>query len=75
MSMPTGGGNTALPLTGTALVIGGTAVPAPTLAAIAAALVIGGFLILRFVRPQKVTGVLPGRPGRAKTRIWRRGSI
>lgn len=74
MSMPTGGGKT-LPLTGTALVIGGTAVPAPTLAAIAAAMIIGGFLILRLVRPQTVTGVTPGRPGRSKIRIWRRGNI
>lgn len=74
MSMTSGGAKT-LPLTGTALVIGGTAVPAPTLAAIAAAMVIGGFLILRLIRPQKMAGVVPGRPGRSRNRLWRRGSI
>lgn len=74
MSMPTGGAK-ALPLTGAVLVVGGTAVPAPTLAAIAAAMVIGGFLIMRFARPKKMAGIVPGRPGRSRNRIWRRGTI
>ena len=74
MSFATGGSKT-LPLTGTALVIGGTAVPAPKLAAIAALLIIGGFLLLRLFRPQTVSGITPGRPGRSRVRVWRRGSI
>jgi hypothetical protein len=69
-------GNGTLPLTGTAaLVIGGTAVPAPRLAAIAAAVIIVGFLLLRFTRPQKLGVATPGRPGKARPRVWRRGSI
>jgi hypothetical protein len=69
------GGSKVLPLTGTALVIGGTAVPAPTIAAIAAAVVIGGFLLLWLVKPASVGTVEPGRPGRARPRVWRRGAL
>ncbi|GIE99683.1 hypothetical protein [Paractinoplanes rishiriensis] len=69
------GGNKTLPLTGTALVIGSTAVPAPKLAAIAALIIIGGFLLLRLTRPKRLEGVVPGRPGRARVRVWRRGAI
>lgn len=47
----------ALPVTGTALVIGGTAVPYPYVAATAAAVIVVGLLLLRFVKPTK-------RPGR-----------
>lgn len=74
MSMTTGGAK-ALPLTGAVLVVGGTAVPAPTLAAAAAAMIVGGFLIMRLARPKKIAGVVPGRPGRSHNRLWRRGRI
>lgn len=85
MSLPSGGkylpgvgvvvGGATLPVTGTGLVVGDTTVTAPTLAAIAAALVIIGFLLLRLARPQKVAGVTPGRPGRSHPRVWRRDQI
>ncbi|GIE77390.1 hypothetical protein Aph02nite_33400 [Actinoplanes philippinensis] len=75
MSLASGGGSRTLPLTGAVLVVGGTAVPAPTLAAIGAAIIIGGFLLIRLTRPRAVGAVAPGRPGRAKSRMWRRGSI
>ncbi|GLY08231.1 hypothetical protein [Actinoplanes sp. NBRC 101535] len=75
MSFATGGFGKTLPITGSALVIGGTAVPAPKLAAIAAAVMIVGFLLLRLARPQKIGDVVPGRPGRSRARGWRRGQI
>jgi hypothetical protein len=43
-----------LPVTGTALVIGGTAVPYPYVAVAAAAVIIVGLLVLRLVRPAKL---------------------
>lgn len=43
----------ALPVTGTALIIGGTAVPYPYVAASAAAVIVAGLLVLRFVKPAK----------------------
>ncbi len=77
LSFATGtGGNKILPVTGTAtLVLGGTAVPAPKLAAIAAVIMIGGFLLLWVVKREKVGDVTPGRPGRARPRVWRRGAL
>lgn len=75
VSVPQGGGSKLLPVTGSALVIGGTAIPAPRLAAIAALVLIAGLLLLRLTRPQRMDGIVPGRPGRARPRIWRRGSI
>lgn len=74
MSLATGGSKT-LPLTGSALVIGGTTVAAPTIVAIATAFIVVGFLLWRLARPQKVGDVTPGRPGKSRPRVWRRGSL
>lgn len=68
------GGNK-LPLTGSAIFIGGTAVAIPKVAAIGAGIILIGFVIMRLARPARMEGITPGRPGRSFHRIWRRGRI
>jgi hypothetical protein len=43
-----------MPVTGTALLLGGTAVPYPYVAAVGAAIIIIGLLLLRFVKPARM---------------------
>lgn len=48
-----GYGGKTLPVTGAVLALGGTSVTYPMVAAIGAVLVVGGFLIVRFIRPAR----------------------